>query len=83
MGKGRTKVLHEPDCAVIQDIAESADESDDLPHVVPKCTCQKKERKRRGRVSRRSDGAITTADIQDGAESLTNGNYRSYAGYYE
>lgn len=83
MGKGRTKVLHEPDCAVIRDVAESADESDDLPHIVPKCTCQKDKRKRRKRSMKRSEGGCVSANMQDGAESLMDGNYRANARYYE
>jgi hypothetical protein len=82
MGKGRTKVLHEPDCAVIRDVAESLDEGD-APYVVPKCTCAKAKRERRKRAMRRSEGGSSTATLQDGSESLTNGNYRSFAGYYE
>jgi hypothetical protein len=85
MGKGRTKVLHEPDCAVIRDVAESADEGGDGDaHVVPKCTCQKQRRERRKRSEKRGSVSESRAcGLQDAADSLMNGNYRSYAGYYE
>lgn len=71
-----TKAIHYPTCAIILDVAETAD-WDDPEYVPPKCTCTARADWAAARYASRAPAA-GGARISDGWQAIGPGNFRSW-----
>lgn len=66
------KFIHDPDCAIIRDVA--ADPDDEGAKHVPKCTCKERQASRR-RVAGSANGGSTRGSMFSEGMPMGGGNY--------